>query len=381
MAPQSAPAPETPAPGTGADTEAPVLAVSGVAAGGRPGGLVLVGTDGSLEWIDEVDSGALASDARGVARVLRGAGGDRVARYDSEGLLAIDRADDERRLGALAMEAGGVLAELLPEGAHARLATDGSWAAADPTAPGTMRLATGFEDEPVAMSAHAGLLAGLLGSEAGAVLALVDPATGAERERVEIPMGTPAGIASIPPTLAEGLRVGGRVSPFRVQETEQARAFAAAGVKPSGLWASGAPLAVPDCHVEIEVDNPMVMAPGARVQVAVRLRNLGGAILVSGGAHPVFLATRWRDPETTAELTDVVTLRSPLARPVPPGGTLVDEMTLVAPERPGTFHIQITLLQERIRWLSDVDDRTAHWAVVVVSDGGDGLLPDGTVPA
>lgn len=316
-----------------ASAGAALLAVSGAAGDGRPGGLVLVAADGSHEWLDEVDSGVIACDDTRVARVLRGADSDRIAVYDADGLRAVDRVPGNARVAALWLEADALLAELLPDGSRARLAPDGSWTPA---------------------------------GEDGAAL---DGAAQSVPEGLDVPLGAPAGAASVAPALVAGLRIGGRVSPFRAQETEQARAFADAGVTPSVLWASGAPLAVPDCHVEIEAGNPTAMAPADRVQIPYRLRNLGSAILASGGASPVWIATRWRDPETGAEVADVMTIRSPLTQPVPPGCERVGEMTLVAPNRPGTFHIQVTLLQERVRWFSDVDDRSAHWAVVVVSGG------------
>ncbi len=300
-----------------------LLVVGGVAKDGRPGGLALV-EDGSAEVIDALDVASISVEDGRLERTL--ADGERRAIYDERGLLAIVPASGGT----------GVVATEAPNGS----------------------LAGGHGTSGVHLE-----------NPDGALPYVVIPSHVGDGERVELPFGRATGVAAVDQRLAEGIRVGGRVNPTRSAELRQERAFRAAGVSATSMWAAGAPLTIPDCHVEIEVENPPEMAPGARLQIPYRLTNLGAAILATTGQCPIYISARWHDPATGTEASDVVHFRGPLEQPVHPGVTHHGTMTIGAPSVGGTYHVQFTLLQENVRWFSDADDRSAAWVVIEVGDG------------
>lgn len=338
--------------------ETPVFAICGRPADGRGGGLALLRSS-RLEAIDDIASASLRSTGERVVRGL--AGGERIAVYDGHGLLAITVSSEEFEGHR---EESGAETALKIDGS--RLLGDGGAVIADLEAP---IAAVATRDDHVAVLTNP--------SDRPPAVALVDAASGAIADTFAVPFGVGTGLAPVTDELAEGLGIGGRVSPSRVAESRQERAFAAAGVTPSALWAAGIPLSVPDSRVEISVENPQAMEPGDRVQVPYRLRNDGAAILASTGANPVYLSARWHDPEDGAEVTDVVHFRSPFERAVPPGGVHQGTMTLGAPTRPGAYHVQVTPLQEGVRWFSDADDRSAAWVVIEVGASAEEAVGDG----
>lgn len=187
--------------------------------------------------------------------------------------------------------------------------------------------------------------------------------------RVDIPLGTPTAVVEIDGALADGLRIGGSVNAARAAETTQERAVREAGVVPSALWGVPPTLSIPDCHVDLRVDNPIRLASGERVLVPYLVRNLGGSILATAGPNPVYLSARWFESDGGVETMAVTHFRNPLERPVPPGSAHHGSMTLGAPPTPGSYSVQFTLLQEGVRWFADADDRSAYWAAIEVSDG------------
>lgn len=320
----------------------PLFAVGGVASEGRPGGLALI--DGSsVEVIDALDVAGVRRDGTRLERAL--ADGERRAIYDQDGLLAI----------------GPIVHDANADGS-----VEASHGAAAAVSDSAVHENTQLEPRSDAESAHTGdVIARLVNPADDCPYLLLSSGNGGDT-KVELPFGEATGVALVDEEIAHGLRIGGRVNATRVSEARQERAFRAAGVTATSLWASGAPLAIPDCYAEIEVDNPSAMEPGARTQTSYRLTNLGSAILTTSGPCPVSISARWHDPATGTEISDVVHFRNPLEQPVPPGVTHQGSMTLGAPSTPGTYHVQVTLLQENVRWFSDADDRSAAWLVIEV---------------
>jgi hypothetical protein len=81
--------------------------------------------------------------------------------------------------------------------------------------------------------------------------------------------------------------------------------------------------------------------------------NKGSAILVSAPPNPVNLSYRWLEGPPGALLAEG--LRSPLPRPLPPGGAAECRVALEVPAIPGDYTIRFTLVQEHVRWFDEVD--------------------------
>lgn len=95
--------------------------------------------------------------------------------------------------------------------------------------------------------------------------------------------------------------------------------------------------------------------PGDVFSIEVALRNDSAIDLNSQGANPLHIAYHWLAP-ATPEVRVWEGLRTPLVPPLPAHSERSYRATVIAPDAPGDYRLQVTLVQEGVAWL---DDRVA----------------------
>lgn len=92
---------------------------------------------------------------------------------------------------------------------------------------------------------------------------------------------------------------------------------------------------------------------GARRLATVEVENAGSAAWRTRGAQDgIFVAYHWLDERGNAIVWDGV--RTPLERPVEPGGRLRQEMTIRGPIPPGRYRLAVDLVEESRFWLAEL---------------------------
>jgi acetolactate synthase I/II/III large subunit len=185
-------------------------------------------------------------------------------------------------------------------------------------------------------------------------------------DRVPLPPREISDLALVPRSLLEGIRRGFRTSRPRVAESDQHALFAAAGVEPTRLWATGDPLPREACRVRVEATLPDALEPGQRVEIRCEIENLGSAILVSAPPFPVHCSYRWFDRADGTVLESVPSVRTPLPRSLPPGERVAVSLPVQGPAESGEFVVGVTLVQEEIAWFDDILESNGTAAIVRV---------------
>ncbi len=105
---------------------------------------------------------------------------------------------------------------------------------------------------------------------------------------------------------------------------------------------------------DLEIDRPAglaVLDTAATVTVEIEIANRGSRPW--SAAEGFALAYHWFDVDGSSAVWDGV--RTPLSTPIGPGEEHIVDATLRAPERGGRFLLQWDVVQEGVRWLSEVD--------------------------
>ncbi len=100
-------------------------------------------------------------------------------------------------------------------------------------------------------------------------------------------------------------------------------------------------------------DCPTQMVAGKEFTVGVRLTNQSALGLNSYPPYPVSLSYHWKDAQTRQTLVQDG-LRSPLITAVDPGTDQTYEATVLAPAQAGEYLLEMTLIQENVRWFEEV---------------------------
>ena len=114
-------------------------------------------------------------------------------------------------------------------------------------------------------------------------------------------------------------------------------------------------------EIELRVSSsPAAMQTGSRNAVSVELRNGGNTDLKSANPYPVHLSYHWLG--TDGKYVVFEGQRTRLAPDAARGSFGYYEMSVIAPDTPGTYLLRVTLVQERIRWFDQApnsvyDDR------------------------
>ncbi len=100
-------------------------------------------------------------------------------------------------------------------------------------------------------------------------------------------------------------------------------------------------------------DCPTQTVVGKEFTVGVRVANRSALMLNSYPPHPVSLSYHWKDAQTQQTLVQDG-IRSPFATAVAPGADQTYEATVLAPEQAGDYLLEMTLIQENVRWFEEV---------------------------
>ena len=100
-------------------------------------------------------------------------------------------------------------------------------------------------------------------------------------------------------------------------------------------------------------DCPAQTVAGKEFTVGVRLANRSALMINSYPPHPVSLSYHWKDAQTRQTLVQDG-IRSPFATAVTPGADQTYEATVLAPEQAGDYLLEMTLIQENVRWFEEV---------------------------
>ena len=107
---------------------------------------------------------------------------------------------------------------------------------------------------------------------------------------------------------------------------------------------------------------PTHAAPGQKLSVQVEVHNRSDFTLASVLPHPVHLSYHWFGEDGSTILYDAP--RSVLLPSLPPGSRGSYPVTVIAPESPGLYRLQLVLVQEHVRWY-DERREGAEWPVEV----------------
>jgi hypothetical protein len=188
--------------------------------------------------------------------------------------------------------------------------------------------------------------------DATASIAVVCRRTWALLDRISIPSREVYDLVAVPPPLLEGVRRGFRTNPARDSELDQLALFQQVGIEPVRLWATGDPLPLEACRVQLEAEVPAALAADAYVEVACTVKNLGAGFFVSAPPNPVSLSYRWLDGKSGEVIEGI---RSPLPRAVPPRESVACRMTVITPSTPGDYQLCLSVVQELVAWFADLD--------------------------
>jgi hypothetical protein len=122
---------------------------------------------------------------------------------------------------------------------------------------------------------------------------------------------------------------------------------------------------------------------GARQLASIEVENAGSAPWRTRGAREgIFLAYHWLDERGNALVWDG--LRTPLERPVEPGGTLRQEMAIRGPIPPGRYRLAVDLVEENRFWLAELGNAALERDVDVAARDATGartFFGEGAEPA
>jgi hypothetical protein len=192
------------------------------------------------------------------------------------------------------------------------------------------------------------------GATATASIAVVSRDDWRLRDRIPLPCEEIYDIVLAPDALVEAVLRGFRTNPVRTAERDQLALFDELGVRPARIWATGDALEPDACRVGLTATLPEELAVNSWHEFECQVDNLGAEFFVSAPPHPVHISYRWLRDGEAEEGT-----RSRLPRAIPPRGGLVCRVGLVAPSKPGTYDLRLTLVQEGIAWFDDLDSRNA----------------------
>ena len=103
-------------------------------------------------------------------------------------------------------------------------------------------------------------------------------------------------------------------------------------------------LASIDLRAAIQLDELRLLRRGELTDAHCSVTNLGRAPLVTAPPHPVSIASGWGAPTRC--------LWSPLPGPIRAGETARCTLRLLAPDRPGSHELHVSLVQEGVAWLA-----------------------------
>jgi glycosyltransferase involved in cell wall biosynthesis/GT2 family glycosyltransferase len=112
------------------------------------------------------------------------------------------------------------------------------------------------------------------------------------------------------------------------------------------------------------VEGPLLVLPAAAFTVRLAITNETGVAWARDGEWPVRLSYRWRD---AVRLVVENGQRTALPYDLHPGETAAAVCQVVAPERPGSYDLLVTLVQEGVSWWDETTATALFHRVGVVA--------------
>jgi hypothetical protein len=138
--------------------------------------------------------------------------------------------------------------------------------------------------------------------------------------------------------------------------------FDEAGVEPRRMWAAADPLPADACVARIEARLPSRLGIGEVVTPVCSVTNLSDHFFVSAPPNPVHLAYRWRGAGGAV----VEGERARLPGALPPRAMTEVPLLVVAPQEAGVWQLDVTLVQEHVRWFDETTPEAAVSARIEV---------------
>jgi 4-amino-4-deoxy-L-arabinose transferase-like glycosyltransferase len=152
-----------------------------------------------------------------------------------------------------------------------------------------------------------------------------------------------------------------RIGPFSVYTSPRRERLL-----PAYAFSPPQPIARPAARIEI-LAAPATAAPGAILQVPVRVTNTGGDVWsadgLASGTYRVAVAYRWLDAKGAAVIAEGE--RTLLPEDVPPGGSTELKARVPVPAQPGSYRLLVTLVQESVAWFDQAAGAAAVCPVEV----------------
>jgi hypothetical protein len=123
-----------------------------------------------------------------------------------------------------------------------------------------------------------------------------------------------------------------------------------------------------DYRAQIEASNPPTrLRPGERVELKLRVRNLGPVAWPAAGERGMYQVNagdRWLDPSTGRVVNDLDG-RTALAADLEPGGEALLVLPVNAPGEPGDYVLEIDMIHEGVTFFHEKGSRTLRMNVRV----------------
>jgi len=108
-------------------------------------------------------------------------------------------------------------------------------------------------------------------------------------------------------------------------------------------------------HVGVEITPSSAkpaMRSGKEMDLKISIKNIGKESFVSLSPYPVYLSYHWRDNNNNIIIFDGA--RTPIMPALKPEETRAVRMTVIAPEKPGEYVLDVTLVQEMCFWFEEM---------------------------
>jgi len=192
-----------------------------------------------------------------------------------------------------------------------------------------------------------------------AEVAVLDRETYAVVERYDLPSREVYDVTLVSPEIARGLRIGFQTNPTRVEEAHRRDLLREIGVaQASTLWPVGEALSEADSRCAISALLPAECVVGELLKIPVSVTNLGRAYFTSAPPFPISVSYRWLDARGHA-IVQGRDQRSSLPASIPPNETVAVVCRVAVPRTEGPVTLQITLVQDGVRWFDDLDSDNA----------------------
>jgi len=135
--------------------------------------------------------------------------------------------------------------------------------------------------------------------------------------------------------------------------------------RPGVTW----PLPPDACRIAITASLPDPVQAGGQFAVLVKVQNKGTGVLSSAPPCPVHVACRWYKLNWDGEKAAGDNIRTRVPADLLPGQIADCELTVFAPREPGSYRVQISLVQENVVRFDDVRADNAYSSVLSVVSG------------